>query len=138
LLYQIPAQNLFSPFSNKEAWKGVFLDPYLFWSFFFEHHIHDKIFNIFSTNLHPISFQLNFNLVIVLFWMESNNVFLSFMSFCTSNTYKNELVYHISRTFEKKSCLLNKDFFFSFVFLMFLIFMQIRRIYYMLHIASYH
>jgi hypothetical protein len=30
LSYQIPAQNLFSPFSNKEAGKGVFLDPYLF------------------------------------------------------------------------------------------------------------
>jgi hypothetical protein len=60
--YQIWVRNFFSSFSNKEAWKGVFLDLRLF-KFVFQHYIHGYIFNIFSTNLHLIYFQLNINLI---------------------------------------------------------------------------
>jgi hypothetical protein len=31
---------------------------------FFQHHVHEWIFNTFSINLHLVSLQLNFNLVV--------------------------------------------------------------------------
>jgi hypothetical protein len=34
--------------------------------FFFQHHIHKKIFNTFSTNMHLNSFQLNLNPIVEL------------------------------------------------------------------------
>jgi hypothetical protein len=46
--------------------------------------------------------------------MEWNNVFIIFMAFCTSITYKNELVYHISRIFEKNLVCLTKIFVYFF------------------------
>jgi hypothetical protein len=54
-------KNLFSPFPNIEAWKGVFLDLCLFKSFFFQHHIHKWIFNTFFTNMNLIVVPLNLN-----------------------------------------------------------------------------
>ncbi len=53
--YQNLTQNLFNPFLSKEAW------IYVFFKFFFKHHISKHIFNTFSTNLHPISFHFSFN-----------------------------------------------------------------------------
>jgi hypothetical protein len=47
-------------FPSEEAWKGVSQICVLNF-FLFQHHIHKKIFNTFSTNLHAISFLFNFN-----------------------------------------------------------------------------
>ncbi len=41
--YQFSAQNLSSPFSSKEAWKGVFLDLSIFKVFVLQHHIHKQV-----------------------------------------------------------------------------------------------
>jgi len=56
--------------------------------------------------------------------MEWNNVFVNSISFHVSISYKNELFPYTSKTFGR--------------ICFFLVLVQIRRIYYMLHIASYH
>jgi hypothetical protein len=42
---------------------------YVLLKFFFQHHIHNHILNIFSTNLHHVSLPFNF-----IIWIESNSI----------------------------------------------------------------
>ncbi len=124
----------------------------------FQQHIHEKILNTFSTNFIPFFFNLNWvelklNLIIELNWNWIQipiNVFefnlriliwfnLNSKLHCnvvhTSIPYNNELVFFISRIL--KNIFPQRYLFFPY-FLMFLVLVQIKRIYYMLHIASYH
>jgi hypothetical protein len=41
---------------------------------FIQHHIHEQIFNIFSTTLHPYYFQFNFYLIIELYLVQLNSI----------------------------------------------------------------
>jgi len=58
---------------------------------FFQHHVHEWIFNTFSINLHLVSLQLNFNLVVEfnsscnqcnsIFSFEWNSIFMKLIHF---------------------------------------------------------
>jgi hypothetical protein len=59
LFYQIPPQNLFSPFPSEKAQKDIF--SYLCFLKVFSTPYSQANFQYFSTNLHLISCQLNWN-----------------------------------------------------------------------------
>ncbi len=62
LSYQILTHNLFCPFPSKETQKVSF-GISVFVKNKIQHHNYKQIFNTFSTNLHPTSFQLNWILI---------------------------------------------------------------------------
>ncbi len=61
--------DFFFKWRNIERYFGIFC---LFKGFFFQHHIHKKIFNTFSTNICPNFFQLN--LIQLLIWIQFRNL----------------------------------------------------------------
>jgi len=136
---------LFSPFSSENTWKMSFHIYVLI-------HFFNTIFTrIFSLPFPPICIPFIFNWILIqsLNWIQipfnvfefNLGVWIQFKLRCrvvhASISYKNELLKLILKTFEFFSCS-TRIFFFSLFFGVFLVLVQITKIYCMLHIVSYH
>jgi hypothetical protein len=129
-------------------WRCIKSYLFGFKSFFKKlHHIHKKNFNIFFTNLHPISLQLNLKPIVelnfkILFNAEFNLIKFKFNSSCIAMLFISQLHIGMNYIFHLKSIwkffLIHKGICYFLVF--FYVFSPCakRKIYCMLHIATFH